>query len=85
MNKGVKAVELALQLNQLNPAIKPAISLKSGFLQVEIYETYEFECQERIYTSTSMFDDEEAVNAVIRDLQVMLDYTKGAMSDDVRA
>lgn len=83
----MKAVELALQLNQLNPAIKPAISLdmKTGFLQVEIYETYELECQERIYTSTAMFDDEEAVNAIIRDLEVMIRYTKGAMSDDVRA
>ena len=67
MNRGIRAVELALRLHMLNQQIRPSVSLDlaTGYLEVEIYEKLEMDTLDRIYRSKAILDDKEAVNRII--------------------
>lgn len=83
MNRGIRAVELALRLHMLNPQIRPSVSLDlaTGYLEVEIYEKLEMDTLDRIYRSKAVLDDKEAVNRIIMDLHTMIRFTEGRLED----
>lgn len=83
MNRGIRAVELALRLHMLNNQIRPSVSLDlaTGYLEVEIYEKLEMDTLDRIYRSKAVLDDKEAVNRIIMDLHTMIRFTEGRLED----
>lgn len=83
MNRGIRAVELALRLHMLNNQIRPSVSLDlaTGYLEVEIYEKLEMDTLDRIYRSKAILDDKEAVNRIIMDLHTMIRFTEGRLED----
>lgn len=83
MNRGIRAVELALRLHMLNNKIRPSVSLDlaTGYLEVEIYEKLEMDTLDRIYRSKAVLDDKEAVNRIIMDLHTMIRFTEGRLED----
>lgn len=83
MNRGIRAVELALRLHMLNQQIRPSVSLDlaTGYLEVEIYEKLEMDTLDRIYRSKAILDDKEAVNRIIMDLHTMIRFTEGRLED----
>ena len=83
MNRGIRAVELALRLHMLNNQIRPSVSLDlaTGYLEVEIYEKLEMDTLDRIYRSKAVLDDKEAVNRIIMDLHTMIRFTEGRLEE----
>ncbi len=76
MSRGIRAVELALQLNTIDSRIRPSLSMdmKTEVLDVEIFRRLQMDSFERIYRSTVDLKNEKEVNFLVGDLELMKEY-----------
>ena len=78
MSRGIRAVELALQLNTIDSRIRPSLSMdmKTEILDVEIFRRLQMNSFERIYRSTVDLKNEKEVDFLVGDLELMKEYLK---------
>ena len=85
MSRGVKAVEMAMQLNMVDQNIRPSISMdmKTEILDVEIFQRLQMDEYERVYRCTVDLANEKEVRFLERDLKMIKGFIEEEQNQEL--